>query len=74
MSAAIQNMLLEAYALGLGSLWICDVFHAYSTLRKHLGKSWQLVAAVTLGWPMEKEKRKAPPRKMSVDEVSEFLS
>lgn len=74
MSAAIQNMLLEAYALGLGSLWICDVFHAYSPLRKHLGKSWQLVAAVTLGWPMEKEKRKAPPRKMSVDEVSEFLS
>jgi len=72
-SAAVQNMLLEAYALGLGSLWICDVFHAYSPLRKHLGKDWQLVAAVTLGWPAEKEKRKAPPRKMSVDEVSEFL-
>jgi len=67
-------MLLEAYALGLGSLWICDVFHAYSPLRKHLGKNWQLVAAVTLGWPADKEKRKAPPRKMSVDEVSEFLS
>jgi len=73
-SAAVQNMLLEAYALGLGSLWICDVFYAYSPLRKHLGKGWQLVAAVTLGWPAEKERRKAPPRKMSVDEVSEFLS
>jgi len=73
-SAAVQNMLLEAYALGLGSLWICDVFYAYSPLRKHLGKDWQLVAAVTLGWPAEKERRKAPPRKMSVDEVSEFLS
>jgi len=72
-SAAVQNMLLEAYALGLGSLWICDVFYAYSPLRKHLGKGWQLVAAVTLGWPAEKERR-APPRKMSVDEVSEFLS
>jgi len=73
-SAAVQNMLLEAYALGLGSLWICDVFYAYSPLRKHLGKGWQLVAAVTLGWPAEKERRRAPPRKMSVDEVSEFLS
>jgi nitroreductase len=37
-SAAVQNMLLEAYSLGLGSLWICDVFHAYGPLRKHLGK------------------------------------
>ena len=73
-SAAVQNMLLEAYALGLGSLWICDIFHAYSPLRKHLGKGWQLVAAVTLGWPAEKERGKASPRKMSVDEVSEFLS
>jgi nitroreductase len=65
-------MLLEAYSLGLGSLWICDVLYAYSPLRKHLGKDWQLVAAVALGWPAEK--KKAPPRKMSVDEVSEFLS
>jgi nitroreductase len=39
-SAAVQNMLLEAYALGLGSLWICDVLYAYSPLRKHLGKGW----------------------------------
>lgn len=73
-SAAVQNMLLEAYSLGLGSLWICDVFYAYSPLRKHLGKGWQLVAAVTLGWPAEKEKNKAPPRKMGVDEVTEFLN
>jgi nitroreductase len=27
--AAIQNMLLAAQDLGLGSLWICDVFFAY---------------------------------------------
>jgi len=73
-SAAVQNMLLEAHSLGLGSLWICDVFYAYSPLRKHLGKGWQLVAAITLGWPAEKERMKAPPKKMSVDEVSEFLS
>jgi len=26
--AAIQNMLLAALELGVGSLWICDVFYA----------------------------------------------
>ena len=28
-SAAIENMLLEATDMGIGSLWICDIFFAY---------------------------------------------
>lgn len=36
--AAIQNMLLAATDLGLGSLWICDVFCAYEELCKWLGE------------------------------------
>jgi nitroreductase len=69
-AAAIQNMLLKAYSVGLGSLWICDIHYATKALRKHLGKPWKLVAAVTLGWPAETPQPR--PRK-PIDEVSEFL-
>lgn len=72
-SAAVQNMLLMAYALGLGSLWIADVFYAPESIRRHLGKEWKLIAAVALGWPEEGERNKVPPKKMGVDKVTEFL-
>lgn len=72
-SAAIQNMLLMAHGLGLGSLWINDIYYALEALGKHLDKPWELVAAVSLGWPSDEERGKAPPTKMSVEEVSEFL-
>jgi len=51
--AAIQNMLLAALDLGLGSLWICDVFYAYEQLMNWLGEKGQMVAAVSLGYPDE---------------------
>jgi nitroreductase len=70
-SAAIQNMLLMAHALGLGSLWICDVFFAYDAITEHFRKKWGLVAAVTLGWPAVTSH---PPSRKRVNEVSEFLS
>ncbi|MGD0978770.1 MAG: nitroreductase family protein [Candidatus Bathyarchaeia archaeon] len=63
-------MLLKAYSLGLGSLWICDVYYATKALTKHLGKPWTLVAAVTLGWPAEAP---APRPRKALDDVCEFL-
>lgn len=51
--AAIQNMLLAALDLGLGSLWICDVFYAYEELRTWLGEEGQMIAAVSLGYADE---------------------
>ena len=48
--AAIQNMLLAATELGVGSLWICDVFYAYVELSKWLGENHQMIAAVSLGF------------------------
>jgi nitroreductase len=70
-AAAIENMLLKAHSIGLGSLWICDIYYARETLTNHLHKTWKLVAAVALGSPTEAPQPK--PRK-PVDEVSEFLS
>jgi F420 biosynthesis protein FbiB-like protein len=57
--AAIQNMLLAALDLGLGSLWICDVFYAYEELMDWLGEKGQLVAAVSLGYPDEAPEARA---------------
>lgn len=48
--AAIQNMLLAATELGLGSLWIADVWDAYPEIAKWLGTDAQLVAAVSFGY------------------------
>ena len=70
-AAAIQNMLLKAYALGLGTLWIGDIYCTLDALKQHLGKSWKLMAAIALGWPAHVPK--ARPRK-SVDEVANFIN
>jgi len=70
-AAAIQNMLLTAYSIGLGSLWIADIYYALDALADHLGKPWKLIAAVAIGWPASPGK---VPTKKTVDEVTEFLS
>ena len=71
-SAAIQNMLLMAYGMGLGSLWINDIYYVLDSLKDHFGQPWELVAAVSIGYPAESEREKGPPSKLSVDEVAEF--
>jgi len=59
--AAIQNMLLAATDLGIGSLWIADVLYAVTELKEWLGESGELVAAVSFGVPDESPD--ARPRK-----------
>jgi nitroreductase len=68
--AAIQNMLLAALELGLGSLWICDVFYAYDELCEWLGESHQMVAAVSLGYADESPD---PRPRQPVDEVIRWV-
>ena len=67
--AAIQNMLLAAHDMGVGSLWICDVFYAYEELCAWLGQTHQMIAAVSFGYPDEQPK--ARPRK-TVGQVTEW--
>lgn len=69
-AAAIQNMLLRAHDLGLGSLWIGDVYYAYDAIRGYFGKEWKLSGAVSLGYP---DGEGASFKRKTVDEVSEFL-
>ena len=68
-SAAIQNMLLAATEKGIGSLWICDIYFAYSELCKWLNSDGQLIAAIAFGYPNEFPKER--PRK-NFDDVVEW--
>ena len=65
-SASIQNMLLAATEKGIGSLWICDIYFAYSELCKWLNSDGQLIAAIAFGYPNESPK--ARPRK-NLDDI-----
>ncbi|MBI2839285.1 MAG: nitroreductase family protein [Acidobacteria bacterium] len=51
--ACIQNLLLAAVNLGLGTLWICDVLDAGDAMQRFLNRPDQLVAAVALGYAAE---------------------
>lgn len=68
--AAIQNMLLKAEELGLGTLWICDVFFAEGKLNEYLGRSDEMIAAVSIGYADESP---APRPRKSWQEVTTWL-
>jgi nitroreductase len=68
--AAIQNMLLAAYGLGIGSLWICDVFVAYQELQEWTGEDGEMIAAVSFGYADESP---GPRPRKSLDEVTNWL-
>lgn len=62
--ACIQNMLLEAYSLGIGTCWV-NFLPEKSVLRKilHIPKSYDPIALITFGYivkPMNEMPRKYP--------------
>jgi len=67
---AIENMLLAATELGIGSLWIADVWEAYGPLNAFLGENGLMVAAVSFGLPDEAP---APRKRRPFEEVVRFL-
>lgn len=68
-SASIQNMLLAATDKEIGSLWICDIYFAYSELCEWLDSDGQLIAAIAFGYPNEYPKER--PRK-KIDDIVEW--
>lgn len=67
--AAIQNLLLEATAHGLGTLWIANTCFAYPELVKCIGTEDQLISVVSVGYAAENPDMR-PRRKM--EEVLEY--
>jgi len=68
-AAVIQNMLLKAYALGLGSCWVCNL-PSQKDMRRifRIPANYDAIALVTLGYPASQPK--AIPRKKTVKDVT----
>jgi nitroreductase len=62
-SASIQNMLLTAESLGIGSNWLDTPLFCEKEIDRLLNINYKLVAILTFGYPAEKGKRS--PRKLS---------
>lgn len=65
--AAIENMLLMAQELGVGSLWIGNTCFAYRELVEYIGEEGQFIGAVAFG--IADEEPEARPRKKLEDIV-----
>ena len=68
---AMQNMVIAAWTLGIGSCWIgaCNEEKVKELLK--IPKKWKVVALVTLGYPAEQPK---PRKKKSFEEMFSFNS
>ena len=67
--AAIENILLQAEDLGVGTLWIANTCFAYPELAAYLDTTSQLIGAIALGYANEKPAKR--PRK-SLDSIVEY--
>lgn len=67
--ASIENMLLTATELGLGTLWIANTCYAYNELTTYLGTTKQLVGTIALGYADESPAQR--PRKQ-IEEIVEY--
>lgn len=67
--ASIENMLLAAEEIGLGTLWIANTCFAYPELVTYLNTEEQLVGAIAVGYANESPGQR--PRK-EMDEIVEY--
>ena len=53
--ACIQNMLLQAYELGLGTCWLGEIINKKEEVQRYLGTGpdYELMAVITLGYSDE---------------------
>jgi len=72
--ACIQTMMLKAYGMGLGTLWVGAIrWGGEEATTKYGHPDWGLIAAVGVGYPSEKMIGKQGPPRLTVDQVAEFL-
>ena len=67
--ASIENMLLKATQLGLGTLWIANTCFAYHDMMQVIQSPGQLIGAVALGYPDEQPPKR--PRK-PLEDILEY--
>lgn len=71
--AAVQNLLLSAVDLNLGSCWLSGLMVARIELEKllHIEKPWELITAVAIGQPAGEAKAK---ERKPVEEILELIA
>lgn len=69
-AAAIENLLLAATALGLGSCWIAGFDTAQITQILRLPKEISPISLVTIGYP---KKMPSPPPRLSGEEITIYV-
>lgn len=67
--ASIQNMLLKATEIGLGTLWIANTCFAYEKMNGVINAPGQLIGAVAVGYADEAPQKR--PRK-TLEEILEY--
>ena len=68
---AMQNMVIAAWTLGIGSCWIGDFKEKKVKKLLKIPDKWKVVALVTLGYPAEQPKQR---KKKPVEELFSFNS
>ena len=67
--ASIENMLLKAEELNIGSLWIGNTCFAYQELMEYIGSAAELVGAIALGY---KEETPAMRPRKRLEDIVEY--
>lgn len=71
--AAVQNMLIKAEELGIGTLWIGNTFFAYTELAQYIKdltlEEHQITCAIALGYADEKPNKRY---RKSIEEVTKY--
>jgi nitroreductase len=55
---ALENMVLAAWSLGVGSCWVGSFDEQKVKNALHIPQDWKVVALVALGYPVEKPKQR----------------
>lgn len=66
---ALQNMVIAAWALGVGSCWIGDFKEEKVKKLLNIPESWNVVALISFGYPAEKPR---PRKKKCIEEIVSF--
>ena len=68
-SIALQNMVIAAWAMGIGSCWIGDFKEEEVKQLLNISDKWKVVALVSFGYPAEKPKAK---RRKPIEKIVGF--
>lgn len=68
-SIALQNMVVAAWAMGVGSCWIGDFKEDKVKQLLNIPDKWKVVALVSFGYPAEKPKAK---RRKPIEKIVSF--